>query len=186
MRKLRVFNSISLDGYFTDKKGDMSWAHKGADDEWNAFASGNASSGGVLVFGRVTYDLMASFWPTRQAKEAFPEIAKGMNDLQKIVFSKSLQKASWQPTKVIKGDIAEEMRTLKKESGLDLVIMGSGTIVSQFTEAGLIDEYQMVVIPIVLGGGRTMFEGVKRKVDLKLRKSRAFRNGNVVLWYDAR
>jgi dihydrofolate reductase len=186
MRKLGVFNSISLDGYFTDKNGDMSWAHRGADAEWNAFGSANASGGGVLVFGRVTYELMVSYWPTRQAKEAFPEIAKRMNEAQKIVISRKLENATWQDTRVIHGDIAEKMRSLKKEPGPDLVILGSGTIVSQLTDAGLIDEYQVVVVPLVLGAGRTMFEGVKQKVELKLRRSRAFGNGNVVLWYDAR
>lgn len=186
MRQLSVFNSISLDGYFTDKKGDMSWAHRGDDEEWNAFASGNASGGGVLAFGRVTYDLMAGYWPTRKAQETLPAVAKGMNEAEKIVFSRTLEKASWQNTRIIKGDIAAGMRKLKKGPGPDMVILGSGTIVSQFTEAGLIDAYQVVVIPLVLGGGRTMFEGVKRTVELKLRKSRAFRNGNVVLWYDAR
>jgi dihydrofolate reductase len=182
MRKLIVFNSISLDGYFTDKNSDMSWAHK-HDSEWNEFSSANASGGGVLVFGRVTYDMMVSYWPTPAALEANPAVAEGMNNLPKIVFSRTLDKASWKNTRVVKGDIAAEVRKLKQESGPDMVIMGSGTIVSQLTGARLIDEYQLVLNPIALGAGRTLFDGIKEKVTLGLEKTRAFRNGNVVLWY---
>jgi dihydrofolate reductase len=182
MRKLGVFNQVSLDGYFTDRNGDMSWAHK-QDPEWTSFAEGNASGGGVLVFGRVTYDLMASFWPTARAAEIFPVIAERMNNLPKIVFSRTLDKASWNNTTLIKDDIVAAMRKLKEQPGPDMVIMGSGSIVSQFTDAGLIDEYQIVVNAIVLGGGRTMFNGVKERIGLGLQKTRAFKNGNVVLWY---
>ena len=184
MRKLHVFNSVSLDGYFTDDKGDMRWAHRGDNDpEWNAFVSGNAKGGGALVLGRVTYDLMASYWPTPAAMQNSPEVAEGMNNLQKIVFSRSMENASWKNTKVVKGDTAAEMRKLKAESGPDMVILGSGSLVSQLAQAGLIDQYQVVVIPVVLGKGRTMFDGVKEKLELKLASSRAFSNGNVVLSY---
>jgi dihydrofolate reductase len=182
MRKLGVFNQISLDGYFTDSHGDMSWAHK-HDAEWTSFASENASGGGVLVFGRITYDLMASFWPTPRAFETLPVVAERMNNLPKIVFSRTLRTADWKNTTLIGGDIVAAMRKLKAEPGPDMVIMGSGTIVSQFAEARLIDEYQIVVNAIVLGGGRTMFGGVKERIGLALKKTRTFSNGNAVLWY---
>jgi dihydrofolate reductase len=182
MRKLTVFNQVSLDGYFTDAHGDMSWAHK-QDAEWNAFAAENASGGGVLCFGRVTYDLMASFWPTPQALAISPVMAERMNNLPKIVFSNTVDKPSWNNTKVVKGDIAAEVRKMKQAPGPDMAIMGSGTIVSQLTDARLIDGYQVVVNPIVLGSGRTMFEGVKERLDLTTVKTRSFSNGNVVIWY---
>jgi dihydrofolate reductase len=182
MRKLTVFNQISLDGYFTDSTGDMSWAHK-HDPEWGSFVSENASGGGALVFGRVTYELMASYWPTPDALKSNPVVARRMNELPKIVFSKTLGKASWSNTRVIRGDLAAEVRKLKAEPGLDMVIMGSGTIVAQLTKARLVDEYQIVLNGIVLGRGRTMFEGVDEQVGLKLEKTRSFENGNVVLWY---
>jgi dihydrofolate reductase len=92
MRKLRVYNSVSLDGYFTDANGDMSWAHK-MDPEWQAFVAENVSGGGELLFGRVTYELMASYWPT-PAAQSNPIIAERMNSLPKVVFSKTLDKAS--------------------------------------------------------------------------------------------
>jgi dihydrofolate reductase len=183
MRKLIVFNQVSVDGYFVDATGDMSWAHKD-DPEWNAFASENASGGGELVFGRVTYEMMASFWPTPQAMQMLPVVAKGMNQSPKIVFSRTLDKASWDNTRLINGDIVARVRELKKETGPGMAILGSGSIVSQFAQADLIDEYQIVTNPIVLGGGRTMFEGVKQKLHLKLADSRPFRNGNVLLRYE--
>src|SRR4051794_19447024 len=183
MSKLVVYNSMSLDGYFTDANGDMSWAHK-RDPEWQAFVTENASGGGQLLFGRVTYDLMASFWPTPLAAQSNPIVVDRMNNLQKYVFSTTLDKASWNNTRLFKGDLATEVRKLKQEPGPNIVIMGSGSVVAQLADAGLIDEYQIVLNPLVVGGGRTLFEGVKRKLPMKLAKSRAFGNGNVVLFYE--
>lgn len=182
MRKLIVFNMVSVDGFFVDSKGDMRWAHKN-DAEWNAFTSGNASGSGVLVFGRITYELMASYWPTPMALQNSPVVAKGMNEMPKIVFSRTLDKVSWSNTRLIKGDLAAEVRKLKQESGPDMVIMGSGSIVSQLTEENLIDEYQLALSPIVLGKGRTLFEGVKEKLNLKRTNSRTFGNGTVFVCY---
>jgi dihydrofolate reductase len=183
MSKLVVYNSMSLDGYFTDANGDMSWAHK-RDPEWQAFISENASGGGRLLFGRVTYDLMASFWPTPLAAQSNPIVVDRMNNLKKYVFSTTLDKASWNNTRLFKGDLAAEVRKLKQEPGPNIVIMGSGSVVAQLADAGLIDEYQIVLNPLVVGGGRTLFEGVKRKLPMKLASSRAFGNGNVVLFYE--
>ncbi|HZI10113.1 MAG TPA: dihydrofolate reductase family protein [Myxococcus sp.] len=182
MRKLSVFNNVSLDGYFTDSSGDMSWAHK-QDAEWNEFVAGNASGGGALVLGRVTYEMMAGFWPTPAALAMNPVVAERMNTMPKAVFSRTLDKASWNNTRLLKGDLAAEMRKLKAEPGPDMVILGSGSIVAQLASAGLIDEYQVVVHPFALGGGRTLFQGVPRRLGLTLQKTRAFGNGAVVLWY---
>jgi dihydrofolate reductase len=184
MRKLIVFNHTSLDGYFVDRNGDMRWAKADHQDpEWDSFVSQNASGGGVLVFGRVTYEMMASFWPTPAAKEMMPTVAEAMNNQPKIVFSRTLNEASWNNTTLIKGNLVSEVRKLKQGSGDGLVIMGSGSIVAQLAPEKLIDEYQIVVNPIVLGAGRTLFEGVKENLALKLTKSRAFKNGNVLLCY---
>ncbi len=183
MRRLTVFNSVSLDGYFVDANGDMRWAHQ-QDPEWLAFVNANAGGESTLVFGRVTYEMMAGYWPTPAALKALPDVAAGMNALPKIVFSRTLKQACWQNTRLVKGDLAAEVRKLKQESGPDLVILGSGSIVSQLTEAHLIDEYQLALTPVILGGGRTMFDGVKAPVHLTLKKARTFGNGSVVLWYE--
>ena len=185
MGKLIVFNQISLDGYFVDAHGDMSWAHNTSEDEeWDEFVAANASGGGLLVFGRITYELMKGYWPTPAALQNDPVVAERMNNLPKLVFSRTLDKASWNRTRLVKDDMAAEMRTLKREPGNDMAIMGSGSIVSQLTQERLIDEYQIVVIPVVLGAGRTMFDGVKEKLGLALAETRSFRNGNVLLRYE--
>jgi dihydrofolate reductase len=183
MPKLVVYNSVSLDGYFTDTHGDMSWAHK-RDPEWQAFVSENASGGGQLLFGRVTYDLMASFWPTPLAAQSNPIVVERMNNMPKFVFSRTLDQASWNNTTLLKGDLPTEVRRLKRQPGPNIVVMGSGSIVAQLAAAGLVDEYQLVLNPLVVGDGRTLFEGVKRKLPMKLARSRAFGNGNVVLSYE--
>ncbi len=188
MRKLLVFNNVSLDGYFTDRNGDMSWAHRGSDDpEFRAFVGENASGGGQLLLGRITYDLMAAYWPTPMALKNDPVVAEGMNRMSKIVFSRTLSNPAWSNTKVLNGDIVAEVRKMKQESGPGMAILGSGSIVSQLAPARLIDEYQVVVNPIVLGRGRTMFDGAafdKDRLNLKLTKTRAFANGKVFLSYD--
>ena len=183
MRKLIVFNQMSLDGYIADAHGDMSWAHK-HDAEWNAFVQGNASGGGELLFGRITYDLMTKYWPTPLAMQQNPAVAEHMNNLSKVVFSRTLDQASWNNTKLVKTDIAVAVRKMKEEPGPGMVILGSGSIVSQLAEARLIDEFQIVVNPVALGKGKGMFETIKDKLVLKQVKTRAFSNGNVLICYE--
>ena len=186
MPKLIVFNNVSLDGYFVDSKGSMDWArHDRTDPEWNAFVSGNASGNGTLLMGRVTYELMIRYWPTPMAKHNDPVIAAGMNRMPKVVFSRTLREASWNNTRVVREDLAGEIRRMKEESGEGMAILGSGSIVAQLTQEKLIDEYHFVVNPVILGAGRTMFEGVTRKMELKLNSSRSFQNGFVVVQYEA-
>lgn len=182
MPKLMVFNSMSLDGFIADSKGDMSWAHK-QDDEWNSFVAGNASGRGVLVFGRKTYEMMAGYWPTAMAAQNSPVVAKRMNELQKIVFSRTMEKALWQNTTLLKGDLAEEVKRLKREPGPDLVILGSASIVAQLAGARLIDEYQIALSPVLLGEGKSMFAPMGQRLALKLASTRSFRNGNLFLIY---
>ncbi|HTA88839.1 MAG TPA: dihydrofolate reductase family protein [Polyangiaceae bacterium] len=184
MRKLVVFNQVTLDGYFTDLRGDMSWAHK-QDAEWTAFTSENASGGGELLFGRVTYEMMASFWPTEQARQVAPVVAERMNQLPKVVFSTTLTEATWHNTRLLKGDIAAEVRKLKATAGPNLVIMGSGSIVSQLAEARLIDEYQLIINPLIIGTGKTLFANVQHRLPLTLTNTRVFKNGNVALFYES-
>lgn len=185
MQRLISFTQVTLDGYFTGRNGDLSWAYEGQQDaEWNAFVAGNAGGGGQLLFGRITYELMASYWPTPVALERDPAVAEGMNKLAKVVFSRTLDKVSWDNTRLVKGDLATEVRRMKQAPGEGMVILGSGSIVSQLTQAGLIDEYQVVVKPVALGEGRTMFDGLRQKLALKLTETRAFTNGNVLLSYE--
>jgi len=182
MGKLIVFTSISLDGYFTDAHGDMSWAHR-PDPEWDGFVAGNARHEGTLLFGRVTYEQMASFWPTPAGRQMAPDVAQGMTRASKVVFSRSLKKAGWSNTRLVSDGMLDAVRALKRDAPQDLVVLGSGSIVSQLAQANLVDEYQTVLVPIVLGAGRTLFEGLDHRVPLQLTQSRVFSNGNVVLWH---
>ena len=185
MRRLSVFENVTLDGYFSGVDGDLSWAHTNdGDPEWNAFMSENASGGGVLLLGRITYDMMVSWWPTPQAMETMPVVAERMNNLPKVVFSRTMERTTWNNTHIVRDDIAAAVRSMKKESGPDMVILGSGSIVAQLAQKDLIDAYQIVVNPVVLGRGRTMFEDVRDPLKLKLAGTRSFRNGNVLLDYE--
>ena len=185
MGKIVVFNSVSLDGYFADANGDMRFAHNdNPDPEWDAFVSSNARGGGILLFGRITYELMERFWSTPFAAEKMPVVAERMNNLRKVVFSRTLGKALWNNTKLVKSNMIGEIRRMKEEPGEEMAILGSGSIVSQLAEHRLIDVYQIVVIPVVLGKGRTMFEGITMKLPLKQTNTRTFGNGNVVLCYE--
>ncbi len=182
MPKLSMFNSVSLDGYFTDLKNDMSWAHQ-RDPEWDEFVAGNATGKGRLLFGRVTYQMMEGFWTSPQAAQMMPDVAKGMNASAKVVFSRTLDKVGWDNTVLLKGNLVAEVKKLKADSGPDMVILGSGSIVAQLAQENLIDEYQIVVSPVAIGGGRTLFEGLKKTLRLKLVKTRAFKNGSVFSVY---
>ena len=182
--RLNMFNSVSLDGYFTDASSDMSWAHAGGDDaEFRDFVAGNASGESALLFGRVTYEMMASFWPTPMAAKQMPAVAAGMNRAAKVVFSRSLKKADWANTTVLQGDPVAEIARLKRADGPGLTVLGSGSIVKQLAGAGLIDDYQLMVCPVILGSGRTLFGGIPGRPGLKLASSRAFKNGKEFLHY---
>jgi dihydrofolate reductase len=192
MRKLSVFNQVSVDGFFKAADGDVAWTHEGASDaELDDWVAGNASGGGALLFGRVTYELMASFWPTPMAMQQMPIVAKQMNALPKIVFSRKLDSVTWENAHLVKGDLVTEMKRLKseprKELGGDkpITILGSGEIVAQLSRAGLIDEYHLLVIPTILGSGVSMFDGGVNRQPLTLVRSRAFKNGKVSLSYAA-
>ena len=182
MRKLRVFESISIDGYFADARGDMGFAHAGRQDaEFAAWVSGNASSGGELLFGRKTYQMMEAFWPTPRAAEQMPMVAKGMNAAKKYVASRTIT-PTWNNTHLLEGDLLAAVRDLKATDGPGIALLGSGSIAVQLGAAGLVDEYQFVVIPVALGGGRTVFE---KGCALRLIEQRAFACGNVALTYAA-
>ena len=181
MRKLNVFNFVTLNGYFKGPDGDISW-HKHGDQE-NEYAEEGLGYGSILLFGRVTYEMMASYWPSAEAIKNDPLVAKGMNDSEKIVFSRTLKKPGWKNTRVIRDNIIEETKKMKQTPGKPLTLLGSGSIVTQFAEHGLIDDYQIMIDPIALGEGTPMFKGIRHNLELKLTDTRTFKSGVVVLSY---
>lgn len=181
MSKLIIFNFISLNGYYKGQNGDTSW-HQHGEEEGN-YSLEMLNKDNILLFGRVTYEMMVGFWSTQEAVKSMPAVASGMNRSEKIVFSRTLHKADWNNTRIIKENIGEEVRKLKKTSGKDLAVLGSGSIVSQLTEQGLVDEYQLMVDPVILGGGTPIFKEVGHKLELKHVSTRTFKSGNVLLTY---
>jgi dihydrofolate reductase len=180
MNKLSVFESISVDGYFTDAGGDIGWAHVGQEDpEFAAWVGGNATSGGALLFGRKTYQMMEAFWPTPAAAQQMPEVARGMNAARKYVASRTVR-PTWKNAHLIEGDLVQAVRALKATAGAGVTVLGSGSVVAQLGEAGLVDQYQFVIVPVALGAGRTVFTKGRK---LRLVDQRAFRGGNVVVTY---
>jgi len=181
MRKLSVFNFATLNGYFKGSNGDISWHnHQGEEKE---YAEEGAQSDSILLFGRVTYEMMAGYWPSENAKETNPVVADGMNKADKIVFSTTLKKADWNNTKVMSTNIIDGIKELKKQPGKDMTILGSGTVVTQFAEHGLIDEYQIMLNPIAIGDGTSLFKDIKHPLKLKLTQSKVFKSGIVLLCY---
>lgn len=180
-----MFVSNSVDGYFTDVAGSMSWAHRRAEDsEWQSYIERNARGNATLLFGRKTYEMMVAYWPTPMAAQTDPLFAERMNTAHKVVFSRTMESADWRNTRLVRTDAVEEVRTMKEEPGEDLVILGSGSLVAQLAATGLIDEFQIVIVPVALGAGRTIFDGLDHNIELSLTESRAFKNGNVFVRYE--
>jgi dihydrofolate reductase len=182
MRRLTVFNFATLNGFFKGPGEDIRWHRHGGEE--HEYSVESLKHGGTLLFGRITYEMMAGYWPSPMALSTDPIVAEGMNKAEKIVFSKTLKKAQWKPTTIIKGNIIEEVRKLKKSKGKDMAVLGSGSILTQFAENDLIDEYQIMIDPVLLGSGTPMFRGLKDKIDLKLTKSKVFKSGVVLLCYE--
>jgi dihydrofolate reductase len=180
MSKVILFNMVSLDGFFETLNGDIDW-HT-VDEEFNDFAANQLDSAEGLIFGRVTYQLMESYWPTPGAVADDPLIAEKMNALPKLVVSRSLEKAAWNNSRLVK-DIAGEIRQLKQQPGRDWLIFGSASLAAGLIAGNLIDEFRIMVAPVVLGKGRTLFEDLHPPLSLKLLSTRTFGNGNVLLVY---
>lgn len=184
MRKIIVSNYVTLDGFFAGPNGEWDWFVW--DDETAQYSKELLNSIGTILFGRVTYELMANYWPTASPPAEDPVIIDYMNNLPKIVFSRTLAKADWKNTKVVKEINKEEILKMKQSRhgrDKDMVIYGSGSIVSTLSQLGLIDEYRVFVNPVVLGSGKPLFIGVKNKLDLKLLGTRTFQCGVVLFRY---
>ena len=181
MRKVFLFMMVTLDGFFEGPDHNIDWHN--VDEEFNEFAIDQLNEVDTLLFGRVTYEGMASYWPTAFAIENDPEVAGKMNAIPKIVFSRTLDRAEWSNSRLVKENIAEEVSQLKQQQGRDLAIFGSANLTMSLLQMGLIDELRLMVNPVVLGKGNPLFGGIHEKLNLKLIKTRVFRSGNVLLCY---
>ena len=177
MRKIIVSNLMSLDGFFEGPNKEIDWFI--VDDEFFAYAKDLLRSVDTLLFGTKTYEHMAAYWPSAPADE----IADKMNNLPKIVFSKSLQKADWNNSRLIRDNIQEEVSKLKAQPGKDMVIFGSASLASSLLRLGLIDEYRIILQPLLIGRGRRLFDEMENKLRLKLQHTKLFASGVIVLYY---
>lgn len=181
MRKLFLFNLISLDGFFEGPNKELDWHN--VDAEFNDFAIEQLDSIDLILFGRITYEMMASYWPTDDAVKNDPAVAGRMNSIQKIVFSKTLPKASWNNTALIKNNAPEEVAKLKNQPGKDIAIFGSFGLALTLLPDKLIDEFRIMINPVVLGKGKQMFDSITERLHLKLANTKVFKSGNVLLYY---
>lgn len=177
MRNLIVSNLMSLDGFFEGPNQELDWFV--VEEEFLQYARELLRSVDTLVFGRKTYQHMADYWPSAPSDE----IADKMNNLPKIVFSKTMKTADWNNSRLVNTDAEREISRLKQQPGKDMVIFGSAALASFLLQNGLIDEYRVVLQPVLVGGGTPMFRGIGERIRLKLTGTRSFNSGVAVLCY---
>lgn len=183
MKELILFNMISLDGFFAGPGGELDWHN--VDAEFNTFAIDQFRTSAVdtLLFGRVTHQLMAAYWPTAEACEGDPVVVRIMNETPKLVFSRTLTRVEWENTRLVPRDAAGEIAERKKASGGNLMLLGSARLAATLSPQGLIDEYRLMVNPVLLGSGRAHFSGFGGRQRLRLVGTRTFLSGKVLLSY---
>jgi dihydrofolate reductase len=178
---LASFIVTSLDGFSQGPNGEFDWLVP--DEEFNDFAARQLDDAGALAFGRVTYEYMATFWPTEHARVNDPAIAWRMNSMPKLVFSRALQHADWPNSTVILGEALERVEAVKAATGKEVLVIGSARLTANFAAAGVLDELRVMVCPIVIGQGRSLFDDLKGRLPLSLAGVRQFASGNVLLTY---
>jgi dihydrofolate reductase len=185
MSKIIVYNFITVDGYFSGPNGELNWHQY--DEEMGQLSKEQMKTFSALIFGRTTYEMMAGYWPTTEAASE-PDVAQALNNLPKLVFSSSMEQVAdgpvWKNVKVFSDIDPQVVQSWKSQyPDGDIAIFGSGSIVQQFTKLGLIDEYRLMVNPLILGKGKLLFQDVDQMMDLKLVRTKQYKNGNVFLVY---
>jgi len=183
MKKIIAFEWLSLDGFIGGPNGETDWFVW--DEEIEKCAKEFQTTIDTMLFGRTTYEIMAGYWPTLASSTENQMITDFMNDTNKIVFSKTLEKVEWKNSILVREIIPEEIKKIKHQTGRNIIIYGSGSIVSQLMKLDLIDEYQLMINPVVLGSGKPLFQNVKEKSKLKLLNTKTFTSGNVLLTFQA-
>ena len=185
MGKIGVLNRISLDGYFAGPNGEIDWF---ITDPEVDIAAHQVLHADTLLLGRITYQMFESYWPqftsNPDAPEAARRTANELTQMTKIVFSKTMQQVSWENTRLVNKDMLREVVEIKQSEDTDIAIFGSGSIIQQLANADLIDEYLLIVTPVILGSGKPLFAGIKT-INLRFIESRSFTSGNVLLYYAA-
>ena len=190
MRKIIVTMWTTLDGYVAGPNGEMDWISELYDEAMGTYEYNLVSSADTLLLGRGTYQSFAGSWPyvpdNPDAPEGEKAYARKVNAMRKLVFSRTLESVEWNNSTLVKEVIPEDIERLKRELGRDMVIYGSVSLVQTLTNLGLIDEYQILVHPVLLGGGNPLFQDIKHETKLKLVETRAHPSGVVLLTYQLR
>jgi dihydrofolate reductase len=187
MRKVILAMQMTLDGLIEGPKGELDWAAKEDVEAWQDHFD-LMQSADTLLLGRVLYPGFEKYWlaaPTNpSSKKNEIEYARLADRIQKIVFSRTLEKVEWKTTRIAKDHITEEIQRMKQQPGKeDMVLLGGAGLASTFVNLGLIDEYHLIVNPFILGGGKPLSKDVKEHHNLKLINSKTFKSGKVVLHY---
>jgi dihydrofolate reductase len=179
LRRIFAFIVTTLDGYYEGRNGEFDWPV--VDDEFNAFSLGQLGEIDTLLFGRVTYQGMASYWPTPAAHEADPKVAALMKEIPKLVVSRTLDTAHWVNTRILE-DVGA-LNAIKRQPGKDIGVLGSSKLTAELIRLGLLDELRIMVNPVALGDGQSLFRTAHDRIELKLASVRPFDSGNVLLSY---
>jgi dihydrofolate reductase len=185
MRKIITTTWVTLDGFIAGPNQEMDWVI--VDEEMGRYEDDIVSAADTLLLGRVTYQSFAGSWPyvpdNPNADPGEKEYARKLNAMRKVVFSKTLPTVEWNNSILLKEVVPEEILKLKQEPGRDMLIYGSASIVQALTRHGLIDEYQLLVHPFILGDGKPLFQDIKERQKLKLVKTKTFPSGVIGLYY---
>lgn len=181
MRILYAFLVTTLDGFYEGPEGEFDWPN--VDDEFNQYSVANLNDTGLILFGRVTYEGMASYWTTPEATRGDPIIAPFMNDISKAVVSNTLEEATWNNSILIKGDVESQISNLKRQPGKPIGIFGSPMLTFSLIELGLVDELRVMIHPVALGSGKSIFSTMDARLSLQLLRTTVFDSGNVLLTY---
>ena len=182
MKKLTSYTFISLNGFYKGNYEDISWHTHGAEE--SEHAKEGLAGNNILLFGRKTYEMMSSYWPTPSAIASAPEIANGMNSAEKIVFSRTLKDSTWTNTRIISANVSEQIKRLKDTGEKNMTILGSGSILTFFAQSNLIDEYQFMIDPVILGEGSTVLKNITKNLSLKLIRSKVYKSGVILACYE--
>jgi dihydrofolate reductase len=181
MRRVILQMSVTLDGYVAGPGGEGDWGLPAEHPDVRAWKLASLRQAGTHIMGRVTYEQMAGYWPT-----ATDDYAAYMNNLPKVVFSKTLPTAEWISSRIARGDLTEEIAALKSESGGDIFAHGGATFVQALSRLGVIDEYRLVILPVALGNGLPLFKDLARPLRLDLAEAKSFPGGTVIHVYRSR